>query len=183
MKSLFSVLLVALFIIGCQAPPAPVDNSAQEAFEKNSATVTAYLEAFENENVDYSIFADDFVQAGTSQTAPDSSTVDEMKERQAKFFEAFDFKLKTPLNLLPGVNGDTKKMDGSVRYYGNWEVTKSATDSTEASSAIIKGYGTYDFNEEGKIVFTAFYGDIGGMMEKINNPGGDYEDEGETAEE
>lgn len=182
MKPLFSVLLIALFIAGCQAPPPAPDNSAMEAFEKNCATVMSYLDAFQNENVDYSIFADDFVQLGTGQNAPDSSSVDDLKERYVKAFEKYDYKLLTdPLNLLPGVDVDSKKMNGSVRYYGDWEVTLSATDSTEASSAVLRGYGTYDFNEEGKIAMTAFYGDFGGLMDKIH---GEYEEEGEeTAEE
>lgn len=168
MKPLIPFLLLAIIFIGCQAPAPPPDNSAQEAFARNSATVMSYLEAFQNENVDYSIFADDFIQAGTAFGAPDSNSVEDMKESQAKNFARFDITLESdPLNLLPGVNAETKEMDGSVRYYAQWKVTKSATDSTEAKSGIIKSYTSFDFNEEGKIAYSQFYGDVGGLMKHL----------------
>ena len=56
-----------------------------------------------------------------------------------ELWENYDFKLLTdPINLLPGVNADTRLPDGSVRHYSDWQVTLSATDSTEAKSGVIK---------------------------------------------
>jgi len=54
MKFVYSILSAALFFVGCQ-PQA--DNSAQMAFEKNSETVLANLQGFQNENLDYSQYA------------------------------------------------------------------------------------------------------------------------------
>jgi len=82
---------------------------------------------------------------------------------------------------LPGVDPETKKMDGSVRYYLDWEVTLSATDSTEARSGIIHFYESFDFNEDGKIVNQVGYGDFGGLMEHLHGDddkdGGDEDDD------
>lgn len=182
MKASNLLFIAAILIAGCQAPPPPVDNSAQEAFDANCKTVMNYLEEFQKESVDYSVFADDFVQAGTRHGAPDSTSLSEMQANHAKNFGVMDFKLLAdPINFLPGVNADTKEMDGSVRYYGAWEVTLSATDSTEAKSSVIRNYASYDFNSDGKIIFSQFYGDIGGVMQDLYSA--PEESEEEMAEE
>jgi hypothetical protein len=80
----------------------------------------------------------------------------------------FDAELKTELRLLPGVNPETNEADGSVRYYGQWEVTKSATDSTEATSVIIPIYASYDFDADGKILYQQTYGDMTAAFESLN---------------
>ena len=72
--------------------------------------------------------------------------------------------LTNPPVLLPGVNADTKEVDGSVRHYSEWEVTLPATDSTEAKSGTIKLYESFDFNEEGKIIYQQVYGDFTGLF-------------------
>ncbi|HCV50381.1 MAG TPA: hypothetical protein DGP89_03470, partial [Saprospirales bacterium] len=61
---------------------------------------------------------------------------------------------------LPGVNSVTKKVDGSVRYYGIWRTTKEATDSTEAIQSDLRLYESFDFDESGKIIYQQFYGDL-----------------------
>ena len=76
----------------------------------------------------------------------------------------FDFKMLSEPEMLPGVSDETKKMDGSVRQYSEWEVTRSATDSTEAKSAKIRLYHSFNFNEEGKINYQMGYGDFSVMM-------------------
>ena len=169
MRTIIAFLLGTV-MIGCQAPDQSMDNSAQKIFEKNSATVSAYLEDWQNEKTDYSIFADDFIQARTSYGASDSLTLEQKKEQDAKSWEIYDYNIvNDPIILLPGVNADTKQMDGSVRYYVQWELIKSATDSTEAKSGTIKSYTSFDFDEEGKILFVQFYGDIGGLMTHLNS--------------
>ena len=55
-----------------------------------------------------------------------------------------------------------------MRYYGAWEVTLPATDSTEAKSGIIKLYNSFDFDENGKIIYQQGYGDYSGLMMYLN---------------
>jgi len=172
MKFLYSILGLSLLFMACEAG---VDNSADEAFEKNSQTVMANMHNWQNETMDYSQYAADFVMRGTGYGESDSISLDDMMKMDKEFFAGYDFKIVSDsINLLPGVNAETKKADGSVRHYTDWEVTLSATDSTEAKSGVIKLYESFDFNEEGKIIFQQVYGDFGGLMGHLHG-GGDHD--------
>jgi hypothetical protein len=167
MRLIYSILCLSLLFIGCKPME---DNSANEAFEANSKTVLTVLEGFQNENLNHQdYYAIDFVSLDTGFGAEkDSISLDETIANDKQFMAMFDFKLlNDPVVLLPGVNAETKMTDGSVRYYGNWEVTLSATDSTEAKSAVLKMYSSYDFNEEGKIIYEQGYGDFTGIMQYL----------------
>lgn len=166
MKSIYSILFLSILFIACQPKP---DNSANEAFEKNSKTVMANLEGWQNENLDYSMYAKDFAMLETGfGAAKDSITLDEMMENDKQMWATLDFKLLTsPPVLLPGVNADTKLADGSVRHYSSWEVTLPATDSTAAKSGVIRLYESFDFDAEGKIRYQQAYGDFSGLMNHL----------------
>ncbi|WP_299158935.1 hypothetical protein [uncultured Eudoraea sp.] len=163
MRILFFYLCFAIFLIGCKTE---VDNSANEAFEANSKTVLTNLEGFQNENLDYSMYAKEFSMLETTFGAEkESITLDEMIANDMQMWETFDFKMLTdPPILLPGVNQDTKMPDGSVRHYSAWEVTLPATDSTEAKTGVINLYESFDFDAEGKILTQQVYGDFTGLM-------------------
>jgi hypothetical protein len=171
MKQFFTLLTLSLILISCQPP---VDNSGYEAFERNSKSVMAYIDGFENESIDYdAIYSKDLVvMRGTSFGSNDSTGLTELMINDRKGWAKFDFELLTrPVVLLPGVNVDTKKVDGSVRYYGTWKVTLPATDSTEAKSGVIKLYESFDFDEDGKIVYQQYYGDGSGLFIYLNGVG------------
>ena len=163
------LLSLPLLIAGCQ--PAEKDNSADMAFQKNSETVLANLKGWQNENLDYSMYADDFVMLDAGFNAPkDSLSLNDMMASDKNLWKTYDFKLLTdPPNLLPGVNQDTKQPDGSVRHYSEWEVTRPATDSTEARSGAIRLYESFDFDESGKILFQQVYGDFTGLFMYLNS--------------
>jgi len=174
MKFIYSILCLSILFLGCQPK---MDNSAKEAFEKNSQTVLDNLNAFQEENVDYSQYASDFVMRGTSFGSKDSLSLDDVKKSDKWLWENYDLKLITdPLVLLPGVNPETKEADGSVRYYGEWQVTIPATDSTEAKSGVVKYYESYDFDADGKILFQQGYGDTSGLFEYLHGDDDDGED-------
>ena len=168
MKFIYSILILSILFVGCCQHET--DNSANEAFEKNSQTVLTNLEGFQNENLDYSMYAKDFVMHGTGFGEIDSLSLDQVMANDKQLWIKYDFKiLNDTLNLLPGVNAETKLADGSVRHYSNWEVTLSATDSTEAKSGVIKLYESFDFDAEGKISFQQVYGDFTGLMMYLHN--------------
>lgn len=169
MKTIYSIICLSLLFMACQPKP---DNSAQEAFDKNSQTVLANLEGWQNENLDYSQYAENFVMRETSFGAPkDSVSLDEMIENDKMMWKNYDFKLlANPPVLLPGVNVVTKKVDGSVRHYSDWEVTLTATDSTPAKTGVIKLYESFDFDAEGKIMYQQVYGDFTGIMMYLHTP-------------
>ena len=168
MKPIIFYLSLVVLIVSC-APP--VDNSADLAFEKNSKTVLANLDGWENENLDYSMYADDFVMLETSFGAEnDSLTLDQVKANDKRMWETYDFKMLNEPVLLPGVNAQTKTPDGSVRHYSAWEITLPATDSTAAKSGVIRLYESFDFNAEGKISAQQVYGDFTGIMMYLHSP-------------
>ena len=89
-----------------------------------------------------------FNLAHSSQSKIKINRLEKMIEWNNLMFEMYDFKIVDgPVNLLPGVDLETKKIDGSVRHYTEWEITRSATDSTEAKTAKLKMYSAYVFNE------------------------------------
>ena len=167
MKHYYITLILSLFLIGCEPPH---DHAAEEAFERNSKAVMAYIEGFQNESIDYdAIYSKDLtVIRATNFGAKDSTRLAEFMVNDRKGWEKFDFKLITPVNLLPGVDAETHKMDGSVRYYGTWEVTLPATDTTEARVGQLKIYESFEFDDEGKIILQQFYGDGSGLFMYMN---------------
>jgi len=173
MKIFYSILCITILLLGCKTETnndtqkvTETEYSADEIFKKNSATILANLKGWQNENIDYSMYADDFFIGDTGfGTKKDSLSLDEMIANDKLLWASYDFKMLTdPPALLPGVNADTKIPDGSVRHYSEWEVTLSATDSTEAKSGVIQLYESFDFNEEGKISNQVVYGDFTGLM-------------------
>jgi hypothetical protein len=170
MKIMYSMLCLALLIVGCKTEP---DNSANELFAKNSETALKSILDWENETPDYSIYAENAVAYNTYFGAENDSIMIQSEEAKASdkgFLAKYDFKLLTnPPVFLPGVNADTRLPDGSVRYYGAWEVTLPATDSTEAKSGIIRLYESYDFDANGKIAVQQGYGDYSGLMSYLND--------------
>jgi hypothetical protein len=174
MKLMYSLLGISLFFVSCQ-PKA--DTSANDAFEKNAQTVKANLEGWQNENVDYSQYSKDFVMRETGfNSEKDSMNLDEMIQMDKQMWANYNFKMLTELNLLPGVNADTKLPDGSVRHYSDWEVTLPATDSTAARSGVIKLYESFDFDADGKIIFQQVYGDFGGLFGYLHDDDDGIED-------
>lgn len=176
MKLIFSALMLSFLFFACdsgteKSAEEEAKASAAELFEANSKTVIANLKGWQNENLDYSMYADDFAMLETAFGAEkDSINLEEMKAFDKEMWANYDFKIVDDLVLLPGVKRATTIPDGSVRHYIRWEVTKPATDSTEARSGIIKLYESFDFNEDGKIRYQQVYGDFTGLMMHLNKP-------------
>ena len=178
MKTIFSIICIALLFTGCKEKEENSEGNSEEynyagheAFESNSETVLKNLKGFQGENLDYYMYAENFIMQDTGFGAdPDSLNVEQMKEFDKQLWAVYDFKMLTdPPALLPGVDADTRIPNGSVRHYSEWEVTKTATDSTPAKSGIINLYETFDFDENGKITDQAVYGDFTGLMTHLNN--------------
>ena len=91
-------------------------------------------------------------------------TLDKMIKEDQMAMAAYEFELVNDLVLLPGANPSTTDIDGSVRFYSTWKITKTATDSTEARTANLLVYYSFDFDEAGKISYLDRIGDYTGLF-------------------
>ena len=133
------------------------NDKVSEIFAKNCETVREYEKAFCQENIDYERFyATNAIVKGTTLGAKDSMNVADRKAAHQEMWQKYDFSMSQPLNQLPGVNPETKKMDGSVRMY--FDITITLTEN--GNSITIPMYNSFDFDDEGKILFLQYYGDL-----------------------
>jgi len=132
------------------------NDNFSKIFEENSNTVIAYEEAFCKENIDYEKFySEKAVIKGTILGDKDSLFVADRKVAHQELWQKYDFSM-SPLDPLPGVNLETKKMDGSVRMYFDITITLSEN----GNSVTIPMYNSFDFDEKGKILYLQYYGDF-----------------------
>ena len=74
------------------------------------------------------------------------------KEMWAKY----DFAISDSIIFLPGVNEETKEIDGSVRFYFDWTVN----NTENGNSITLPVYMSIDFDNDGKIDFYQYFGDL-----------------------
>ena len=155
--SFAAIAAAAALFFSCT--PSATDASA--TFEANSATIAQVFADFEAESDEFfTHFNADAVWRGTGLNAPDTVTLEQVTAKYKAAWAKYDYELISPTNFLPGVNPQTKAVDGSVRGYFEWNISKAATDSTEAKSVRVKVYESFDFNPEGEIMYTQVYGNL-----------------------
>ena len=141
------------------------DDKISDIFDKNCKTVIEYEKAFCNEDIDYEKFySDKAIIKGTTLGSKDSMNVSDRKVAHQEMWQKYDFSMSQPLNQLPGVNPETKKMDGSVRMY--FDITITLTEN--GKSITIPMYNSFDFDDEGKIIFLQYYGDFTSAFLSLN---------------
>ena len=158
MKKTICLLSVVIFSFGCNSDVS-VDvtfDNISKIFNKNCETVLAYEQAFCQENIDYEMFySDNAIIKGTILGDKDSMFVADRKVAHKELWKKYDFEMSS-LDPLPGVNPETKKMDGSVRMY--FDIT--ITSSENGKSVTIPMYNSFDFDDDGKILYLQYYGDF-----------------------
>jgi len=170
MKKILAITALSALAVGCM-PAENETSEVQAMYEANCATVTTALENFQNETGDYSLYNQESFWARPTRFNPaegDSISLEEMKESNMNGWAMMDYELVSDLKFLSGVDPNTNMMDGSVRYYGVWKVTRTATDSIEAKSFTVPVYSSFDFDEEGKILFQQNYGDFTAAFNSLN---------------
>ena len=164
MKNLIYFTFLSFVLYSCNS-----NDEAMNTFEQNSKTIAALFAGFANESVDYSHFADDVVFKGTLVGSVDSLRLDDIKSEHKKFFAKYNAKiLTTPLNFLTGVNAESGVTDGSVRLYYDMEVILPATETSQEKSVVVSIYESFDFNEEGKILYAQWYSDWTGSLASLD---------------
>ncbi|MBF44737.1 MAG: hypothetical protein CMD38_00270 [Flavobacteriales bacterium] len=158
MKKAIYLLTLILFVFACNTEVSvDVSNDTiSKIFEKNCETVISYEKAFCEENIDYKKFySDKAIIKGTILGDKDSLYVADRMIAHQELWQKYDFSM-SPLNPLPGVNLETKKLDGSVRMY--FDITITLTEN--GKSVTIPMYNSFDFDDEGKIIYLQYYGDF-----------------------
>ena len=158
MKKTIYFLSVILFVSSCSSDVSLVakDENIYKIFKENCETVIAYETAFCEEIIDYEIFySENAIIKGTMLGDKDSMYVADRMIAHQELWQKYDFSM-SPLNPLPGVNSETKKMDGSVRMY--FDITITLTEN--GNSITMPMYNSFDFDDEGKILYLQYYGDF-----------------------
>ena len=158
MKKTIYFLFAIFFFAACNFKDPSIAESENifKIYEKNCETVLAYENAFCQENIDYEKFySDKAIIKGTMLGDKDSMFVADRKIAHQELWKKYDFSM-SPLDPLPGVNPETKKMDGSVRMY--FDITITLTEN--GNSVTMPMYNSFDFDDEGKILYLQYYGDF-----------------------
>jgi len=158
MKKIIYFVTLIIFAFACNSDVSVkvTDDNVSKIFEKNCEMVKAYEAAFCQENIDYEKFySEKAIIKGTILGDNDSMYVADRKVAHQELWKKYDFSM-SPLDPLPGVNPETKKMDGSVRMY--FDITITLTEN--GKSVTIPMYNSFDFDDEGKILYLQYYGDF-----------------------
>lgn len=167
----FTLPLFALLLLASCASDADVSSNADELFAQNSATAMALIEDFDNEDLAAvtAHFADSARWRPTKFGQTDTVSLATKVEKWEASWAQYDFNLATEeVRLLPGVNAETQKADGSVRVYFDWELVRPETDSTDRKSVVVSYYESWEFDAAGKIWWTQIYGDATAAMAALN---------------
>ena len=166
-------LLPTILMFACTSSSEERSISKADAlFIKNSETAMALIRDFDNEDLEgvRSHFADSAQWRPTTFGETKLATLEDKMKGWEAAWAIYDFDLATPdLQLLPGVDGVTKKPNGSVRVYFDWNLVRPATDSTERKSVKLSYYESWDFDADGKIWMTQIFADKTAAMKALND--------------
>ena len=137
----------------------------EQKFINNCNSVQSYLNDFVNESIDYKKFFNDTCKVrGTYFNSEGPTNVDDRISLHKEMWIKYDFAISDSINFLPGVNAETKEMDGSVRFYFDWTVS----NTENGKSITLPLYMSFDFDNNGKINFYQFFGDISAGISSID---------------
>jgi hypothetical protein len=152
--------------LGCSST-----DPATLAFVRNAQTVDTAFRAFEAEDAEafWGGFAETAMWRGTGVNAPTTLTRKKMRSVYDAFWAEFDYELMEPPHFLPGVNPETQRPNGSVNGMFLWEVSKTAEDGSRKAVQLWI-YESFDFNDDGDIVFTQVFSDLASAYRILREP-------------
>ena len=144
----FSFAALALvFLVSCGTTPS----DQNPGYGQNMASMKAMFDGFQNKSIDPTLFAEDFVDVGTGFQEEDRNKEEAMQQWKM-MTRVMDAELVNAI-YLPGIDTLSQQLDGSVRYYGQWNMTMGEAAQT------LKAYGSMEFNDSGNITSFAHYAD------------------------
>ena len=160
------LVIIAAFLFSCNSQSDINNNttSADQKFVSNCITVQGYLNDFVNESIDYKKYFNDTCKVrGTYFNSEGPMSVADRISTHKQMWAKYDFSISDSINFLPGVNAETKLMDGSVRFYFDWTVN----NTENGKSITLPLYMSFDFDNDGKINFYQFFGDISAAISSM----------------
>ena len=160
------LLIIATFLFSCttQNETNNITADVEQKFINNCNSVQTYLNDFVNESIDYKKYFNDTCKVrGTYFNSEGPTNVDDRISLHKEMWTKYDFAISDSINFLPGVNAETKEMDGSVRFYFDWTVS----NTENGKSITLPLYMSFDFDNNGKINFYQFFGDISAGISSI----------------
>jgi hypothetical protein len=170
MRKLLFLSMVSLLILSCNSnetkddSAAPKNDDGQTLYDQNLAVVKSIVTDFENKNLTgfFTNVADSVVW--NSPVYGDNVHTNAHWMESLKYWtDNWDSLHLINANFLPGLDSSTHSIDGSVRYYGQWDGVHKAT----GIHTHVLIYETYEFNKDHKIVNDAEYFDVGGLMNAV----------------
>tara|TARA_Y100001968_G_scaffold328329_1_gene375278 strand:+ start:665 stop:1276 length:612 start_codon:yes stop_codon:yes gene_type:complete len=163
-NSILVIIAALLFSCNSQNETNNTSTNADQKFLSNCITVQEYLNDFINESIDYKKYFNDTCKIrGTSFNSEGPMSVDDRISRHKEMWAKYDFAISDSINFLPGVNAETKEIDGSVRFYFDWTIN----NTENGKSITIPLYMSFDFDNDGKINFYQFFGDISAAISSL----------------
>ena len=153
MKKIF--IMLVFLLASCSAPQQNPD------FEKNVELAKNYFATFVTEDFDATaaLLSDDVEWQGCFY-GTDLMNKEQAMEYSKGWHDAMENITYTAQNYLPGVDPDSGLLNGSVRTYGTW----TGTNSASGKDFEISMYHYFTFNEDGKIINAGDYGDATGLI-------------------
>jgi hypothetical protein len=169
MKKLLFASIVMFLVLACNdKEKTEVDSSKKNAemkdlYEKNLASLKSGIAAFEKEDIEgWAAMVADSAKWNSPAYGDSVSTKAHWKETLKYYLDNWDNLKLNNANFLPGIDSSTHELDGSVRYYGQWDAVHKSGVVTHVSF-----YGTYDFNKDNKVTSGSDFFDVGGLMNAI----------------
>ena len=169
MKKVFVFLAVALLAFSCKEQATEevamevVANPNMEKFENNVETVKAAMAAFCAKDYDKmsSYTTDDFIWSPPS-VGQDSLPKAEYEKAMKGFMNAYNDITFTEAEYFAGLDED-QQPSGDVRVYGLWK----SKHAESGKDSMLKYYGVFFFNDQGKIVHIAEWYDTADLMKEF----------------
>ena len=154
MKKIILMMLLVI-LASCSGPQQNPD------FEKNVDLAKNYFATFVTEDIDATaaLISDDVEWQGCFYGSPVMNK-EEAVEYSKGWHAAMENISYTAENYLPGVNPETGLLNGSVRTYGTW----TGTNTASGKDFEILMYHYFTFNEDGKIINAGDFGDATGLL-------------------
>lgn len=171
MKKTILVMATAISLFACSNPQATTTANSDDAmmadFKENSKVTTAVFEAFANKDLQtWGSYVSDTLKAfGAGYGLEATIGKEELMKRLAGLHSIVNNIKANDIQLYPGLDSVTYKLNSDVRAYVRW-----TDDGINGAKIEHKYYGIFRFNKDHKIIETDEFMDISGVIKAATEP-------------